>query len=79
MVSEERRRYKHICDLRNVLHVEDLDLSIEGAHVFLNFILEEGYLKLISWDKLKEKCKVQIPNQEIQSEFREEFTSCFLE
>ena len=61
--------YVHIRNLKDILDSKKLDLS--NVSVFFNFLLEQGYLKRSDFNLSKRKIRLQIPNLEIESEFRE--------
>lgn len=59
----------HIVSLKNVVCSPDAKLDDRDLDVFLNFLLEQGYLKR---GKIVDRnFEVQIPNYEIRSEFSE--------
>ncbi len=62
---------EHIVRLKNIVCSPDAEFVVGDLDVFLNFILEQGYLRRGKLDDSNRTIEIQIPNYEIRSEFSE--------
>jgi len=84
MVGEIRIRlfnkleFRHVQDLRKT--ITDENFCLKDPNLFFNFLLEQGYLKIIRIEVINKVkfADIKVPNEEIEIEFRDRL-HCFFE
>ena len=61
----------HLKDLKDILETSP-NPALQNVNILFNFLLEQGYFTMVD-EPCDGKVTIKIPNDEIRSEFREEF------
>jgi hypothetical protein len=62
---------ENIIDLLNLVHQELKSIHMSDAHLFLQFLTENGYLNVLRTSPDNQRITIRIPNQEIRTLFQE--------
>jgi hypothetical protein len=68
--------FKNLADLKTEL--DGNDITLENVDLFLNFLVEQGYFRIVNFNLEEEKIKIKIPNLEIKQEFYEQLTRFYV-